>query len=384
MLKAFFNLLKDTVQAWAQDKASRQAAALAYYSLFSLVPLLALVTIVLGRIMGRLISDLNVEALQQQIINLLEKNVDQQTAAFIADLLSSFLDTSGSTLATVISLGVMAFAASNLLVQLQESLDVVWNVRALPDRGVLLVIKDRAIAFAVIGIIGGLLISTLVISTIISSFQSLIGAWIPVTTPLLPYVDLIISLTLVTTLFAMIYKFLPRVKIAWRDVWIGALVTAFLFWLGKTIIGFYIARSNPASAFGVAGSLVLVMVWVYYSAMIFLMGAEFTKVYANRYGSLIRPVAGAVYRIPARAPIPQPDAPSPPTSGITATAESISAIPPGPPPQSTTTQPRPGNLRPAPSPVAANRPESRFHFGWLLAATATFVLGIILGGERRS
>jgi membrane protein len=275
----------------------------------------------------------------------------------------------------------MAFAASNLLVQLQESLDVVWNVRALPDRGVLAVIKDRAIAFAVIGIIGVLLISTLVISTIISSFQSLIGAWIPITTPLLPYVDLFISLTLVTTLFAMIYKFLPRVKIAWRDVWTGALVTAFLFWLGKTIIGFYIARSNPASAFGVAGSLVLVMVWVYYSAMIFLMGAEFTKVYANRYGSHIRPVEGAVYRIPARAPTPEPDAQSAATSGIVATAENISAVPPGPP-RAANTAPAPP--RPAPSTVAANRPEYQFHFGWLLAAVTTFVLGIILGGERRS
>lgn len=382
MLKPFFNLLKDTVQAWAQDKASRQAAALSYYSLFSLVPLLAILTIVLGRILGRLISDLNVEALQQQIINLLEQNVDQQTAAFIADLLNSFLDTSGSTVATIISLGVMAYAASNLLVQLQESLDVVWNVRVLPNRGVLAVIKDRVMAFALIGIIGLLLISTFFISTVLNSAQGLIDAWIPGTAPLLPYGNLILSFALVTVLFAMIYKFLPRVHIAWRDVWVGAMVTSFLFTLGKEAISFYIVRSNPASAYGVAGSLVLVMVWVYYSAMIFLMGAEFTKVYANRYGSHIRPDDNAVYRIPARAPTIEPDQQDPETTGITAAAESISGTPAGPPrplPPTPAVYPRP-----EPATIDEDRPGYRFHYGWLLAAAVTFVLGIILGGERRS
>jgi membrane protein len=383
MLKAFFNLLKDTIQAWAHDKASRQAAALSYYSLFSLAPLLALVTIVIGNVLGNLISDLDEAAIQEQIIILLEQNVDQQTAAFIADLLNSFLDTSGSTLATVISLGVMAFAASNLLVQLQESLDVVWNVRALPDRGVIPVLKDRTIAFAVIGIIGLLLIATFIISTVLKSLESFLHEWIPGTAPLLPYADFLISLILVTVLFAMIYKFLPRVHIVWRDVWVGALVTAFLFSLGKAAISFYIARSNPASAFGVAGSLVLVMVWFYYSAMIFLMGAEFTKVYANRYGSRIRPVEGAVYRIPVRAPTQEPNPQNEQNTGITATAASVSAVPPGLPSQSAT-PPQPNTPRPGPPSAATNRPEHSFHYGWLLAAAVTFLLGIILGGERRS
>jgi membrane protein len=294
MRKLFSNLphlLKLSYQEWKEDNASRLSAALAYYTIFSLAPLLIIVIAVTGLFWQQ-------QAVHQQVMNQIQSLVGPDGAKFVSDLLTSASNPAKGITATVIGIITLILGALGVFNELHNSLNVIWDVKEEETKGFLNSIKrvlfDRLLSFAMVLGIGFLLLVSLVISTGLSAIQTTIGNVLPLSGLVLQLINLVISIAVVTILFAFIYKFLPDAEIDWRDVWFGAFFTAIFFSLGKLLIGLYLGNSAIASSFGAAGSLVLLLVWIYYSAQILFFGAEFTQVYANNFGSKIVPEAGAV------------------------------------------------------------------------------------------
>ncbi len=287
-LKPGLTLIKESFQEWQKDGALDLGAALAYYAIFSLAPLLLIVIAVAGLVWGR-------EAVQGQLIGQLRGLVGEQGGQAIQTMVANAGKQGGSgVLATIVGVVTILFGATGVFVQLQTSLDRIWNVEPKPGGGIWSFVKTRMLSFGMVLGIGFLLLVSLVVTTAVTA----VGAWamglLPGAKVLVEGAAFILSFVLITLLFAMIFKVLPDVRIAWRDVWIGAAATAFLFTIGKFLIGFYLARSSVASTYGAAGSLVIVLLWIYYSSQILFLGAEFTQVYAGRYGTDIRPSKHAV------------------------------------------------------------------------------------------
>ena len=284
--KQTFRLLKEAVQEWQQDKASRLAAALAYYTVFSLAPLLILVVAIAGAVFG---TDTARAELTAQIQGL----VGQSGADVITDALENASEPGANQglMATIISIGVLIFGASGVFVELQNSLNTIWNVEPKPGGGIKYMLQKRLLSFSMILVIGFLLLVSLVISTALSAIGGFLTEWAEGLSWIL---NTVISLSLITALFAAIFKYLPDAKIAWRDVGIGAFITALLFTLGKYLLGLYLGNASIGSTYGAAGSLVVLLFWIYYSAQILFFGAEFTQVYARRFGSQIVPDKNAV------------------------------------------------------------------------------------------
>ena len=276
--KEIFELLKETYNEWSEDKAARLAAALAYYTVFSLAPLLIIAIAVAGLVFGQ-------EAARGQLDNQIQSLVGQQSAELIQTMVESASKPKSGIIATVIAIVTILFGASGLFGQLQDALNTIWEVEPKPDRGILGLIKDRFLSFTMVLGIGFLLLVSLIISALLSALNSYLTDLLPGSIYVLQILNFVISFGVITLLFAMIYKILPDVKIAWSDVWIGAAVTSLLFALGKFLIGLYLGNSSAGSAYGAAGSLVILLLWIYYSAQILLFGAEFTQVYAKKYGS---------------------------------------------------------------------------------------------------
>ena len=281
------NLLKRTYQGWKEDKASRLSAALAYYTIFSLAPMLLIIIAVTGFFFGQR------EIVQTQVMNQIEGLVGAEGKAFVADLLTSASNPAKGIVATIVGIITLLFGALGVFNELHNALNTIWEVKEEETKGFVESIKkvifSRLLSFSMILGIGFLLLVSLVISAALSAVQETIGNAIPMSEILLQLVNLVISIGVITVLFALIFKFLPDAEIAWRDVWLGAFVTAVLFSLGKFLIGIYLGNSSVTSSFGAAGSLVLLLLWIYYSAQILLFGAEFTEVYANQFGSKIVP-----------------------------------------------------------------------------------------------
>jgi membrane protein len=280
------NLLKLSYQGWQEDKASRLSAALAYYTIFSLAPLLIIVIAITGLFWQQ-------QAVREQVLNQIQSLVGAEGTRFVSDLLTSASNPAKGITATIIGIITLILGALGVFNELHNALNTIWEVEEEEAKGFLQSIKkiifDRFLSFTLILGIGFLLLVSLVISAGLSAVQETIGSAIPLSEIVLQIVNLVISIGVITVLFALIYKFLPDAEIAWRDVWLGAFVTAVLFSLGKLLIGIYLGNSAIASSFGAAGSLVLLLVWIYYSAQILFFGAEFTQVYANNYGSKILP-----------------------------------------------------------------------------------------------
>jgi membrane protein len=280
------NLLKLTYQGWKEDKASRLSASLAYYTIFSLAPVLLIVIAITGLFWEQ-------SAVQSQVMNQIQSLVGEEGRTFVSDLLESASHRARGVTATIVGVITLIFGALGVFNELHNALNTIWDVREEETKGFLESIKkvifSRFLSFTMILGIGFLLLVSLVLSAGLSALQETVGNTIPVSEILLQIVNLIISIGVITVLFALIFKFLPDAEIAWRDVWLGAFVTALLFSLGKFAIGLYLGNSAVASSFGAAGSLVLLLLWIYYSAQILLFGAEFTQVYANNYGSKIVP-----------------------------------------------------------------------------------------------
>ncbi len=287
-LKAVWRLLKETFAEWNQDKAERLAAALAYYTMFSLAPLLVIVIAIAGLVFGQ-------EAARGNIVGQIQGLVGREGAQFIqAAIQNASKPKSGGTIASIISVVVLLFGASWVFGALQDALNTIWEVQPKPGRGVITIIRTRFLSFAMILGIGFLLLVSLVVSAALAAVFNLIGKLLPAFSFLLPTANFVISFAVITLLFALIYKVLPDVKIVWRDVWIGSAMTSLLFTIGKSLLGLYLGNGSFGSTYGAAGSLVIILAWVYYSAQILFFGAEFTKVYTKRYGSQIVPDENAV------------------------------------------------------------------------------------------
>ena len=281
-----FNLLKDTIREWREDGANRLAAALAYYTTFSLAPLLVLIIAIAGLAGGR-------EAAQTQTMAQVEDLLGTDGRDFVQGMIESASKPATGLTATLLGAVTLLFGALGVFGELQNSLNTIWEVKPKPARGMLDGIKrfilKRLLSFTMVLGIGFLLLASLIVSAALSAFSEYIGTRWAFADFWLELISFIISFMVITLLFGMIFKFLPEIKIAWKDVWLGAAVTSILFSLGKFLIGLYLGRSEVGNTFGAAGSLAILLIWIYYSAQILFFGAEFTQVYANRYGSRIVP-----------------------------------------------------------------------------------------------
>ena len=280
------NLVKDTFREWREDGANRLAAALAYYTTFSLAPLLVLIIAIAGLAGGR-------EAAQTQTMAQVEDLLGAEGREFVQGMIESASRPSTGWVATFLGAVTLLFGALGVFGELQNSLNTIWEVKPKPAKSPLDGIKRfvfrRLLSFTMVLGIGFLLLASLVVSAAVSAFGEYIGTRWPMADFWLGLINFTVSFLVITLLFGMIFKFLPEIKIAWKDVWLGAAVTSVLFSLGKFLIGLYLGRSEVGNTFGAAGSLAILLIWIYYSAQILFFGAEFTQVYANRYGSKIVP-----------------------------------------------------------------------------------------------
>jgi membrane protein len=291
----WLSLAKESVKSWSDDYAPSMGAALAYYTMFSLAPLLLIVIAIAGLVFGA-------EAAQGEIVGQLRGLIGEEGAVAVQGLLESASKPSTSILAGIISIVTLLVGATTVFGELQSSLDRIWRAPAAEKKsGIWTLLRTRLLSFGMILAIGFLLVVSLVVSAGLSAVGKWGGAYFTGWEIVLQGLNLLVSFAIVTVLFAMIYRILPRVDIAWSDVWTGAAVTALLFTIGKYLIGLYLGQASVTSAFGAAGSIIVVMVWVYYSAQIFLLGAEFTWVYAHRCGSKVgEPEPKAAPPIPVR------------------------------------------------------------------------------------
>jgi membrane protein len=273
------DLIMEAAREWSDDKASRLGAALAYYTVFSIAPLLVITLAVVGFFLGD-------EAAYGGITDQLDEFMGPKGAEAIEGMIqNASQERSAGIFATVISTALLLFGASGVFVQLKDALNTVWDVPPKKiEGGIKAFIKNRFLSFGFVLGVGFLLLVSLVISTIISGIGNYMSGAVPMG-PLLQVVNLAISLGVITVLFAMIFKFLPDVELPWKDVWLGAAVTALLFTIGKFALGQYLGRSSMSSTYGAAGSFVVLLVWIYYSAQIAFFGAELTQVYSRTYGS---------------------------------------------------------------------------------------------------
>ncbi|MGV2827097.1 YihY/virulence factor BrkB family protein [Myxosarcina sp. GI1(2024)] len=281
-VKKIIQLLKSTFQEWQQDNAPRLAAALAYYTVFSISPLLVIVVAIAGRFFGQ-------DAAKEEIINQISAFVSEDAIQPILLALNNISQPQIRGTASLISIGVLLIGASGIFVQLQDALNTVWNVKPKPGQGILLFVRKRLFCFLMVLAIGFLLMLSLIISTAVSTLETYRTDFLPGSAILWENIDFIVSLGLLTFLFGLMFKYVPDATIVWKDVFVGALITALFFIFGKFLLGLYFSAGSLGSAYGAAGSLAVFLAWVYYSALIVLIGAEFTQVYARMYGSDIRP-----------------------------------------------------------------------------------------------
>ncbi len=273
-------LFKSAATEWSNDKAPRLGASLSYYTIFSLAPVLLLVIAVAGMVLGN-------QAAQGKIVDQLSGLLGMDAAKAIQTMLEKSSHHKGGILATAIGFVTLIVGATGVMIELQDALNTVWKVVAKPGRGIRGIVRDRLLSFGIVLGFGFLLLVSLVLSAAVAVVDSWIGSFMPARVILGYVLSYGLSLGLVALVLAAIFKVLPDVKIAWRDVWVGALVTSVLFHLGKFGISLYIGKASVASTFGAAGSLAVLLVWIYYSSQIVLFGAEFTRVYANEYGTRV-------------------------------------------------------------------------------------------------
>jgi membrane protein len=278
MARRIWPLIKTSVVSWRADHASSMGAALAYYTLFSIAPVLIIVIAVAGFVFGD-------EAARGEIFAQLQGLLGDDGAAAVQGLLESASEPEEGALATISSVFLLLLGATTVFAELQSDLDRIWRAETVKINGLWAFVRARLLSFGVILTLAFLLLVSLVFSAALSALGKWFGGGVDGWAVLLEILNFVVSFSITTGLFAVMYKLLPRADIAWHDVWVGAAVTAVLFAIGKFLIGLYIGRSGVASGFGAAGSFVVLLVWVYYSTQIFLLGAEFTWVYAHEHGS---------------------------------------------------------------------------------------------------
>jgi membrane protein len=284
-MSGFWALVSEAFNEWLEDKVPRLGAALAYYAAFSIAPLL----ILLVAIVGFFFKGDSIQQVQTQIAALAGDNAAEAIGTIIHGVKSS----NGGAAATIISVITLIIGATGMFGQLQDAMNTIWEVTPKPRQFCIDVLRSRLLSFALVLTIGILLLASVLLSAFLAAASRYFQHMFPMTGPIWPVADFGVSFAITTMLFAAIFKILPDVDIAWRDVWLGAAVTAALFAIGKIGIGLYLGRSSFTSAYGAAGSFLVMLAWVYYSSQILFFGAEFTQVYTIRHGHSFRPARGA-------------------------------------------------------------------------------------------
>jgi membrane protein len=284
-----FSQLKQTFQEWLQDKAPQLGAALAYYTVFSLAPLV----LVLLAIVGVIFRD-DPAGTWDKITEQMGYFLDPSAVQVVQSIAQKASQSGKSTLATLIGVALAVFGASAVFGQLQDALNTIWGVKAKPGRGVWGFLRSRFLSFGMVAGICFLLLVSLAVEALLKAFSHYVQSVLPGGIVIALTIYVVFDFAVVVLLFAMIFKFLPDVEIQWRDVWIGAVITAILFGIGKWLLGFYLGSGAAGSAYGAASSLITLLLWVYYSSQILLFGAEFTQVYASRAGRRLKPAKYAV------------------------------------------------------------------------------------------
>jgi len=282
-VKSIFELVRQTASEWIDQGMSRLGAALAFYTLFAIAPLFVIVLAIAGLLFGE-------DAARHELFSQVSGLVGSEGGQAIQALVNAAQKPQTSAWATMIAVATLFVGATGVFVELQDAINSIWGVRRVPGRGLRNFIKDRLLSFTLVVGIGFLLLVSLVLSAGLSALGKFMAGLLPAQAAIWQGVNFVVSFGVIALLFAMIFKVLPDVNIAWRDVWIGATLTALLFNLGKLLVGLYLGRSSVTSAYGAAGSLVIVLLWVYYSAQILFFGAKFTQIYSKRHGSHVQPV----------------------------------------------------------------------------------------------
>jgi membrane protein len=286
-VKTAWEIVKQTASDWLEDDASRLAASLAFYTLLSLAPLVIIAVAIAGFLLGP-------EAARGQIADELSSVVGTSAAKGIQAVVASAKSPASGTVGTIVGVVTLFIGASGVFGELHYALNSVWEVRAKPGRGVLGEIKDRFLSFTMVLGVAFLLLVSLLFSALVSAIGRSFASTLPGGELFWQVVNFVVSLAMVTGLFALIFKYVPDVEIRWSDVWLGAAVTALLFTIGKSLLGIYLGKASIGSSYGAAGSLVVLVVWVYYSAQILFLGAEFTQVQARLRGRAIKPSRKAI------------------------------------------------------------------------------------------
>jgi membrane protein len=287
VLKKGWAIVKETFSEWSSDNAPRLGAALSYYTVFSLAPILILVIAVTGVFLGH-------DAAQGKIVGSLESIIGHESALTIQNAIAKSSEHKSGLMATAIGLVTLILGASGVMIELQGALNTVWKVMPKPGAGVRRFLRSRLLSLALVITLGFLLLVSLVMSAALEGVVHFLGGFVARWVVLGYLINYGVSIGVITLFFALMFKALPDAKVAWKDVWIGALLTSVLFHVGKYLIALYIGRASVASTFGAAGSLAVLLVWIYYSSQIVLLGAEFTRAYANSVGTRVVPDENAV------------------------------------------------------------------------------------------
>ena len=290
-IKSIWGLLKTSGSEWSKDKSPRLGAALSYYTIFAMPPLFMIAIFI-----ASLVFDAT--SVRTQMFSEVGGLIGKKSAEAIQAAMSAQYETSKGLVASIIAVVSLLVSSTGHFIEFQDALNTVLGVETKPGRGVSGFVRTRLLSFAMVVGIGFLLLVSLIVSAALAAFSKYVNDLFPSMGVLSVIASDLVAFGVITVLFAMIYKVLPDVKIAWRDVWIGAAVTSLLFTLGKFLLGWYLGRSSTITAYGAAGSVVLVLLWVYYSAQILFFGAEVTKVYANRFGAHMQPAAYAQWVTP--------------------------------------------------------------------------------------
>lgn len=291
-IKDILKIFKTTFKEWWAKDPFRQSAIIAYYAIFGIPGLLVLIIAVAGYFFGR-------EIVNQNLITQISETIGSETALQIQDILTKSTAEKSTIWGSIVGISILLLGATGVFVELQKTLNLIWNVKVKPQNGVWLVVKARLFSFGLILAIAFLLTISLVISTALVAISNYIhfeSSQVMMT--VYGIINFIISLFVISALFAMIFKILPDAKIEWKHVWFGSLVTGLLFTMGKMALSYYFGKANPASVYGAAGSVILILLWVSYSSMILFFGAEFTAAYAKMYSGIIEPTEIAKVEIP--------------------------------------------------------------------------------------
>lgn len=287
-IKHLPSLLKHTFTAWLDDEPFRLSAVVAYYAVISLPALLVIIINVIGAIWGY-------EIVQGQLTKEFTAALGPDAAKSIQTIITETRTSDKNTLSTILGVGTLLFGATGVFYQLKVSLNEIWNIAPNPKAKIWKIITDRALSFAFVLVIGFLLLISFIITTAISALSSYLRELLPDILVYIAFIlDSVVSIGIISVLFALMFKYLPDAKIRWKTVWIGAILTATLFVIGKLGLSLYFGQVEPGSTYGAAGTIVLVLLWVSYSSLILFFGAEFTYTYANRYGTGIEPTEIAV------------------------------------------------------------------------------------------